>query len=95
MTVTLRQVLQAFEQADTSLRLDTLSRELGIAPGLLEGMIDHWVRKGRIKEVRDALPDGCTSCHGCGVRNECPFVTRLPRRYALASPPPRPLPPSR
>ena len=90
MTVTLRQVLQAFEQADTSLRLDALSRELGIAPGLLEGMIDHWVRKGRIREVHDALPDGCTSCHGCGVRSECPFVTRPPRRYALVTIPTEP-----
>ncbi|HML22406.1 MAG TPA: FeoC-like transcriptional regulator [Aggregatilinea sp.] len=94
MSVTLRQVLQAFEQAGSSVRLDALSRQLGIDPGTLDGMIQHWVRKGRIKEVSDALPDGCaTSCHGCDVQSGCPFVARMPRRYALATtPPPGPVP---
>ncbi len=91
MTVTLRQVLQAFEQAGSTVRIDALSRQLGIDPGTLDGMIQHWVRKGRIQEVSDALPQDCTSCHGCDVKSGCPFVARMPRRYALAK---APAPPS-
>ena len=79
MTTTLRRVLQAFEETDNSLRLDVLSRNLGIDPGTLDSMIQHWIRKGRIKEVH--LETG--NCHTCGVQTDCPFVMRLPRSYTL------------
>jgi hypothetical protein len=79
MTTTLRRVLQAFEEADTSIRLDVLSRNLGIDPGTLDSMIQHWIRKGRIKEVR--METG--GCYTCDVQTECPFVMRLPRSYTL------------
>jgi hypothetical protein len=82
MATLLRRVLEAFEQTETTIRLDALCRELEVDPGTLDNMIQHWVRKGRIREVIDA-PAGA-GCHGCGVQAECPFVMRLPKRYALA-----------
>ncbi len=80
MTTMLRQVLAAFENAETTFRPETLSRELGVDPATLDNMIAYWVRKGRIREVRD-LPAG--GCAGCGVGSECPFVLRMPARYEL------------
>jgi len=77
-TSTLRRVLQAFEEAETSIRLDVLSRQLGIDLGTLDSMIQYWVRKGCIREVGDE-----TECNTCGVNGECPFVMRCPRRYLL------------
>jgi hypothetical protein len=79
MTTTLRRVLQAFEEADTSIRLDVLSRTLEIDPGTLDNMIQHWIRKGRIREVQ--IETG--GCYTCDVQTECPFVMRLPRSYTL------------
>lgn len=79
MTTTLRRVLQAFEEADSSIRLDVLSRNLGVDPGTLDSMIQHWIRKGRIKEAH--MDTG--NCHSCGVQTDCPFVMRLPRSYTL------------
>lgn len=79
MTTTLRRVLQAFEEADTSIRLDVLSRKLDIDPGTLDSMIQHWIRRGRIKEVQ--VETG--GCYTCDVQTDCPFVMRLPHSYTL------------
>jgi hypothetical protein len=81
MTTTLGQVLQAFEETGTGMRLDDLSRKLGIDPGTLDSMIQHWVRKGRIRRVED--PGG--ECGSCGVKGKCPFVVQMPRYYELAT----------
>lgn len=92
MTVTLRRVLEAFEEAEGVIRLDALSRELNIDPGTLDSMIQHWIRKGRIREVCDGLPDGCDclpdgcDCRACSIKGACPFVIHLPRRYELVPP---------
>jgi hypothetical protein len=80
-TSTLRQVLTIFEQADGALSLAHIARELEISTARLEGMLQYWVRKGRIREVVD-LSSGCPSC---GVSGECPFVMEMPRSYELTS----------
>ena len=80
MTTMLRQVLAAFENAGTTVRLDALSRDLGLDPATLDNMLAYWVRKGRIREVRDLPGGGCASC---GLGSDCPFVMRLPARYEL------------
>ena len=51
MTTTLRTVLTAFEQADRPLSLTQLATDLSVPPAMLEGMIDFWVRKGRLRET--------------------------------------------
>ncbi|MBN1964435.1 MAG: hypothetical protein JW910_07300 [Anaerolineae bacterium] len=82
MASTLGQVLSAFEAADRPLTLGALARELGVAPGILAGMIEHWVRKGRLREI-----GGTTACRTCAGASGCPFLTTdLPRRFVLTSP---------
>lgn len=86
----LREVLDAFEQASGPVSLNEMARALHVAPGLLEGMIQHWVRKGRLRESAD-LPH----CQTCGSARGCPFIPRLPRSYELVrgdapADPPRP-----
>ncbi len=87
-TSPLRQVLQAFENADRPRTLTQLARELDIAPGMLDGMLAYWVRKGRLRESGSA--PACTTCGGAAG---CPFVPHLPRSYELITdddPPPPP-----
>lgn len=79
MTTLLRQVLSVFEQANGPLSLGQVARELGVERGALEGMIDHWVRKGKLRAVSSDQ-----MCSSCGGAQGCPFVARLPRRYELA-----------
>lgn len=81
MTTTLRAVLQAFERAETPLSLGQLAAELSVAPGLLEGMIDFWVRKGRLRETGAEA----SACGSCGQKSACPLVIRMPRRFELAT----------
>ena len=82
MATTLRQVLQKFEGSDRPLSLRQMARELDIAPGMLDGMIAHWVRKGRLREVDHSL----SHCATCGGAEGCPFIPKnIPRRYELVT----------
>lgn len=74
----LRQVLQKFETADHALSLPQIARELDVSLPRLEGMIQHWVRKGKIRES-----GGMSECGSCGAHGSCPFVFSLPRTYEL------------
>jgi len=80
-TSTLRQVLTVFEQADGALSLTHIARELGISSARLEGMLQYWVHKGKIREVVDST----SGCPSCGIKGECPFVMEMPRSYELAA----------
>jgi hypothetical protein len=76
----LRQVLTIFETADSPLSLPQIARNLDVTPEHLEGMIQHWVRKGKIR------PSGAlTDCGTCGQQGGCPFVMALPRSYELVT----------
>jgi hypothetical protein len=77
---TLRQVLTVFETADSPLSLSQIARDLDITPDRLEGMIQHWVRKGRIRHSRSL-----TECGSCGLQGGCPFVMPMPRSYELVT----------
>mgnify|MGYP001584006679 CR=1 FL=1 len=44
----LKDVLNAVENAQGPIRLDTLGEDLGIEPSALEGMIEFWQRKGKL-----------------------------------------------
>lgn len=80
MTTSLRRVLETIKAAEGAVRFDQLSRDLDIEAGMLDGMLQHWVRKGRIREVIDTDAANCTHC---GVKGRCPFVMQMPRRYEL------------
>ncbi len=80
MPSTLRQVLNAFETADQPRTLTQLARELDIAPNMLEGMIMHWVQRGKLRPVHSA-----TACSTCGSATKCPFIMQMPPAYELAT----------
>ncbi len=75
---TLRQVLSAFENGGVR-SLSQLARDLDVSPARLEGMIQYWVRKGKIRETA-----AYTECGSCGHNDgTCPFVLEMPRHYEL------------
>lgn len=78
MASPLRDVLNAFEDRGTALSLKQLARQLDISEGMLEMMIGHWVKKGRLREVSN--PDNCQTCGGA---SGCPFIMQMPRMYEL------------
>ncbi len=80
MTTMLRQVLHAFEDTQQPRTLSQLARELEMPPGMLEGMIAYWVRKGKLRESGNEA--GCSSCqHG----HSCPYITQMPRTFELVT----------
>lgn len=80
MTTTLRTVLTAFEDARQPLSLKELAVQLDVTPGLLDGMLAHWIRKGKLREVSSA-----TTCGSCGGAAGCPFMMHMPRTYELVT----------
>lgn len=84
----LNQVLHEITNASEPLSLTVISSRLGVERGALEGMLDYWVRKGRLKDD-DALPVGAHSAGSCGPScggaNSCSFVAKMPKSYSLPS----------
>lgn len=80
MASQLREVLNHFANQSVPVSINHMAHEMGIEPGVLCGMIDYWVRKGKLREVNTS---GAT-CNTCGIRSACPFTVALPRCYELA-----------
>jgi hypothetical protein len=80
MATTLREVLKAFENARGPLSLNDMARSLDITPSMLDGMIDYWVRKGKIREC-----SGGSACASCGSAKNCAYSPTMPRRYELVT----------
>lgn len=85
----LRDVLQAVESAQGPITLVELSRRLGLDPGVLEGMLQHWERKGRLVISSSSAMTCDMDCASiqcaCGTgagSSCCPFIARLPRSYS-------------
>jgi hypothetical protein len=87
MTTTLRQVLTAFEQTDQPLSLAQLAQQVGASPEMVDGMIQHWVRKGKLREnVDNTSCDAASRTCSCGTgQSGCPFIMLMPRSYELVS----------
>jgi hypothetical protein len=87
----LREVLQAVESADGPITLNELSRRLNLDPRVLEGMLEHWSRRGKLvvdgSAVKPcaggAMPSGC-SCGAAAAGGGCPFMVRLPKSYTVS-----------
>jgi len=85
----LNSVLQEIEAAGGVLNLDELSGRLGVERGALEGMIQFWVRKGRLKDddlEMDAAMSSCGlsgACGNCPGPANCAFVMKMPKSYSL------------
>lgn len=81
-------VLHEVERAQGPLDLNELSRRLDIERSALDGMIQFWVRKGRL--VDNSTGAGCVTvacanhgCGGCASGQGCPFTMTLPRTLSL------------
>lgn len=82
------QVLHEVEAASAPLDLNELSRRLNVERSALDGMIQFWVRKGRL--VDDSAGAGRTTvacanhgCGGCAGGQGCPFTMTMPRTISL------------
>ncbi|MCC6905606.1 MAG: hypothetical protein IT326_07155 [Anaerolineae bacterium] len=78
-TSTLRKVLAAFEDMEGPATLADVARRLAVSPAQLDGMLEYWVRKGRLR----ASSSTESACASCGISGHCPFARPLPRRYEL------------
>lgn len=76
-----RQVLNYFEQTEEAISLNALAKQLDITRGTLEGILNYWVRKGKLREITVDK----NVCNTCGVQNGCPFITALPRYYEVVT----------
>ena len=81
----LKLVLQSIESSKGPVHVAELSQRLGIERSALVGMIDYWVRKGRLYDSDGAAcapsTGHCsTSCTGAA---NCPFVAKMPKMYEI------------
>ena len=74
----LRKLITIFEDNTEPLSIHCLAKELDITPERVEGLVDFWVRKGRIKPSV-----GGSNCGSCGVIGDCPFVFDVAGMYEL------------
>ena len=89
----LHQVLRELETAQEAVDLNQLAHKLGVERSALQGMIQFWVRKGRLKDDRQEAQAANVSCacaaecrSSCGEVQGCPFLMKLPRTYSLKLP---------
>ena len=84
----LNQVLQEIQQANSPITINELGRKMGIESSALQGMIDFWVRKGRLRDD-DALVEDEAACDtgscgdSCYGLTACPFTAKMPRSYSI------------
>lgn len=76
MMTQLREVLTAFENTTMPLSVKALARQLKVEPGVLDGMIQFWVQKGRLRVVE-------SHCGSCGMKHGCNMVGTPPKLYEL------------
>lgn len=87
----LTQLLAELEAARGPVNINELSQKLGIERSALAGMIDFWVRKGRLRhndpvaaEAAEMCASGSCSCScSCPGPTDCPYVVKLPLTYSL------------
>ena len=86
----LNQVLQEIRSTQSTLNLGDLSRKLGIERSALDGMIQFWVRKGRLVDDEAAETQAGVVCSigGCGAScmgtSNCAFVAKMPKTYSIS-----------
>ena len=75
----LNQVLEAITSAHGPITVSELSRKLSIEPAALEGMIEFWVRKGRLQRDIEDGDGGCACGPGassCAPISNCASVSK-------------------
>ena len=76
----LRQVLIIIENADRPLSLPQIARDLEVSQERLDGMIQYWVRKGKILQS-----NSLENCGTCGSSDACAYVVDFGCTYELSS----------
>ena len=66
MASQLREILNRFDNQTAPMSINRMARDMSLEPGVLQGMIDYWVRKGKLREVNSTTED----CNTCGS-NKC------------------------
>lgn len=83
----LRELLHLIESADGPITLSELSRLMDVDAGVIEGMLNHWVRKERLAVSGGVATSCCAGsgggCGSCTGVVECPFVARMPRTFSV------------
>lgn len=66
----LQKILELFDRADGHvLSVETISRELGVAPSVVEQMLHTLVSRGKLTQVNPAT---CPPCASCLFHKVCP-----------------------
>lgn len=85
------ELLRLIETAEGPVTPADLQRRLGVDQATIAGMIEFWVRKGRlhVNERSEAVcapgcADAACSCGSCSGVEACPFIARLPRTFELS-----------
>jgi hypothetical protein len=83
----LGRVLRELQDGRGTLRLEDLARRMEMEPSALKGLVDFWVRKGRLTLAADeaAQSAACTGACGsaCPGEAQCVFVARMPAIYSV------------
>ncbi len=81
----LNQVLHEIENTRGTITIGELSRKIGVEPTALDGMIQFWVQKGRLKSEDDQINGASCSCgtgsNICPPVSECVFIAKMPKTY--------------
>ena len=86
----LNQVLREIEAARGPVSINDLCLKLGVERSALEGMIQFWVRKGRIQDEDAQTTPGACKCSpatahnsACADPRNCLYVAKMPRTYTI------------
>ncbi len=81
----LNQVLREIENSRGPITIGELSRKMGVEPTALEGMIQFWVHKERLKSEDDQINGAVCSCgtgaNSCAPVSDCVFIAKMPKTY--------------
>ena len=61
MATVLTQVLQVFVECSQPLSMPEIARQLDVPQGMLEGMLQYWVHRGKLREVTSNAPRNARS----------------------------------
>jgi putative ferrous iron transport protein C len=59
--------LKGYLVARPAASLSELARHVGADPDAVRGMLDHWVRKGKVRRTGGARCGGCDSCAAADI----------------------------
>jgi len=77
-TSKLGRLITIIEETKGALSFQELAEELDATPERVQGMLDFWIKKGKIKTVTSSI-----ECGTCSTQDDCPFILKMPGVYEL------------